>query len=214
MCKKETSNNMTSWWNKWNVNNNLPSTKFSPQTNLLLLSGKTHNIQSFVVQIYLRFLSLGFPFSSRIFNFPVNLLHFTSKLFTTHHEAYLSPPPHSKPFLYNPTVIFLPFFFLLLCWPTNLLHFSFFPHFPLQLFTHSCRLRSLLLIWLLPFLFPCPLWSLFAGPPSVALSGVSACEASALQHILLIGSILCIITPSCPWVQLAQSGPSVWSSAR
>ncbi|TNN87830.1 hypothetical protein EYF80_001794 [Liparis tanakae] len=43
-----------------------------------------------------------------------------------------------------------------------------------------------------------------ADPPSVALSGVSACEASVLQYILLIGSILCIITPSCLWVQLAQ----------
>lgn len=62
--------------------------------------------------------------------------------------------------------------------------------------------------------FPPVLLGLSAGPPSVALSGVSPCEASALQYILLIGSILCIITPSCLWVQLAQSGPSVWSSAR
>lgn len=108
---------------------------------------KTHNIPSFVVQIHLRFLFLGFPFSSHIFNFPVNLLHFTSKLFTTHHKAYLPSPP-SKLFLYNPTVISPPhpppsFSH---CRPTNLLHFSFFPHFPLQLFTHSCRLKSLLLI--------------------------------------------------------------------
>lgn len=74
--------------------------------------GKTHNTPSFVVQIHLRFHFLGFPFSSHIFNFPVNLLHFTSKLFTTHHKAYLPSPP-SKLFLYNPTVIYPPSPFLI-----------------------------------------------------------------------------------------------------
>lgn len=42
-----------------------------------------------------------FLFSPHLFNFPVNLLHFTSKLFSIHHRAYLFSPP-SKLSLYNP----------------------------------------------------------------------------------------------------------------
>lgn len=172
---------------------------------------KTHNIPSFVVGIHLLLLLFGFPFSSLLFNFPVNLLHFTSKLFTTHHKAYLLSPP-SKLSLYNPTVISPPLF--LIVGPKTCFTSLFLPSFPtstLQSFMQDWE--SLLLILRLP-LCSSVLFGLFAGPPSVALSGVSACEASALQYILLIGSILCIITPSCLWVQLAQSGPSVWSSAR
>lgn len=143
-----------------------------PQTTLLLLSGKTHNIQSFVVQIYLRFLSLGFPFSSRIFNFPVNLLHFTSKLFTTHHKAYLSPPPPSKLFLYNPTVIFLPLFSssLLAYKPASLL---FLPSFP------ASTLHSFVQIEVPPLDL--------AAPISVPLSPlVSLCRPS------FSGSVWCV----------------------
>lgn len=132
-----------------------------------------------------------------LFNFSVNLLHFTSKCSTIHHRAYLPSPP-TKLSLYNPSYfsLFFPIVGLQTCFTS--LSFPVFPH---QLFTQL----SLLLIRPLP---------LFAGPPPVSLSGASACEASALQYALLIGSILCIITPSCLWVQLAQLGPSVWSPAR
>lgn len=129
---------------------------------------------------------------------PLTYLIFLSISFTSpqnspiHHRAYLPSPP-SKLSLYNPSYFSL-FFPLLANKPASLLHLSsFFPH---QLFTQL----SLLLIRPLP---------LFAGPPPASLSGASACEASALQYALLIGSILCIITPSCLWVQLAQAGPSV-----
>lgn len=80
----------------------------------------------------------------------------------------------------------------------------FLPSFP----SSFALVIVLSILELLPF--TSPIWFLWSPPPTlVALSGVSACEASALQYILLIGSILCIITPSCLWVQLAQSGPSV-----
>lgn len=138
-----------------------------------------------------------FLFSPHLFNFPVNLLHFTSKLSSIHHRAYLPSPP-SKLSLYNPSYFSLFFSIVGLQTCFTSLSFLVFPH---QLFTQL----SLLLIRPLP---------LFAGPPPASLSGASACEASALQYALLIGSILCIITPSCLWVQLAQAGPSVWSPAR
>lgn len=123
----------------------------------------------------------------------------------------LSSP--SKRLLYHPALILPPPFFSL----NRVASLPLLPSFPptLQLFTQSWRLESPPLDLAPPLLSVPPVLSgLFAGPPSAALSGVSACEASALQYILLIGSILCIITPSCLWVQLAQSGPSVWSSAR
>lgn len=148
---------------------------------------KRQNVGVFVVQS-----SRGCtdsPFSSQLFNIPVNLLHFTSELSSIHHRAYLPSPPSKLP-PYNPS--YFPLFFPH-CWPTNLLHFSIFPGFfpPPQPFTEW----SLLLI--------------LGEPPSPALSGASACEASARRYALLMGSILCIITPSCLWVQLAQPSPSV-----
>lgn len=173
---------------------------------------KRANIPPFVVQTHLPFLFQSFPpFSPfHMFNFTVSLLHFASPLLTTHHKAYLpSPLPQSASY------IILPLFFPFLFFPLKVHRVASLPLLPsfpptLQLFTQSWRLESPPLDLAPPLLSVPPVLSgLFAGPPSAALSGVSACEASALQYILLIGSILCIITPSCLWVQLAQSGPSV-----
>lgn len=151
-----------------------------------------------------------------MFNFTVSLLHFASPLLTTHHKAYLSSPlPQSAFYIILP--LFFPFLFFFNAGPQ-----SCFTSLSSVIPPRTSALHSILEIGV-PSSWSChppslsvpPVLSgLFAGPPSAALSGVSACEASALQYILLIGSILCIITPSCLWVQLAQSGPSVWSSAR
>lgn len=145
--------------------------------------------------------SPGSLFLHHIFNFPVTLFHFTSELFTIHHKAYLPCPP-SKLLLYNPSYFFPLYFSLLAYKPAS------FPFSPSFLTSTSTSEEFLLLMLLLTLCSPV-LAGLFAGPPSLSLSGVSACEASAVQCILLIESILCIITPSCLWVQLAQLGPSV-----
>lgn len=116
-----------------------PHSVFPNHFNILSL---THNIPSFVVQIHLRFLLLGFPFSSHVFNFPVSLLHFASKLYNPPQSlSSLSP---SKLFLYNPTVIFPLSFFIVglqTCFTS-----SSSSHFPHQLFTQLRRLDPLLLI--------------------------------------------------------------------
>lgn len=181
---------------------------------------KRASIPPFVVQTHLPFLFQSFPpFSpftclillSVSFTSPRPSLRLATKLISP--LLSLKAPPISSCPYSSPS-----FFFH---WrSTELLHFPFFRHSP----PHTSALHSILEIgvpssWSRrppPHLLSVPpvLSGLFAGPPSAALSGVSACEASALQYILLIGSILCIITPSCLWVQLAQSGPSVWSSAR
>lgn len=129
-----------------------PHSFFPNHFNILSL---THNIPSFVVQIHLRFLLLGFPFSSHVFNFPVSLLHFASKLYNPPQSlSSLSP---SKLFLYNPTVIF-PLFFH--CWPTNLLHFFFFFSFPTSTLHSVAQIGSPPLDLVAPSLFPCPHWCL------------------------------------------------------
>lgn len=142
--------------------------------------GKTHNIPSFVVQIHLRFLFLGFPFSSHIFNFPVNLLHFTSKLFTTHHKAYLPSPP-SKLFLYNPTVISPPplLFSLSAYKPASLL---FLPSFPTSTLHSFVQIGVPPLDLAAPSLFPCPLWSLCRPSFSGSIWCVSLWSFCATVH--------------------------------
>lgn len=65
-------------------------------------------------------------FSPHFFNFPVNLLHFTSKLSSIHHRAYLLSPP-SKLSLYNPSYFSL--FFSIVGLQTCFTSLSFL-HFP------------------------------------------------------------------------------------
>lgn len=72
-------------------------------------------------------------FSPHLFNFPVNLLHFTSKLSSIHHRAYLPSPP-SKLSLYNPSYFSL-FFPLLAYKPASLLYLSSFSRISSS---HSC----------------------------------------------------------------------------
>lgn len=174
---------------------------------------KRANIPPFVVQTHLPFLFQSFPpFSpftclillSVSFTSPRHSLRLATKLISP--LLSLKAPPISSCPYSSPSFFFIEGPQSCFTSPSSVIPP---PHFssslnpgdwsPLLLISPPSPLLSV----------PPVLSGLFAGPPSAALSGVSACEASALQYILLIGSILCIITPSCLWVQLAQSGPSV-----
>lgn len=140
---------------------------------------KIHNIPSFVVEMHLLLLLFSFPFFSQLFNFPVNLLHFTSKLFTTHHKAYLPSPP-SKLSLYNPTVISPLYSLLLAQKPAHFFFFTFISHFNSSVIHARLRVPSLDLA--ASSLFPCPLWSLCRPSFSDSVWCVSLWSFCATVH--------------------------------
>lgn len=154
-------------------------TSHSVSPNRFNILRKTHSIPSFVVEIHLLLLLFSFPFSSQLFNFlSISFTSLQNSLQPTTKLIFLLLPLSS---LYIIPPLFPPLYSLLLAQkPASLLFF--YLHFPLQLFSHSWRLRVPPPDLVASSLFLCPLWSLCRPSFSGSVWCVSLWSFCATVH--------------------------------